>query len=374
MKWSWKLGSVAGIGIFVHWTFLILIVYVVVAEIFDGGTVRDAVEVVALVSAVFGCIVLHELGHALTARRFGIGTRDITLLPIGGVARLERMPEDPWQEFLVAIAGPAVNVVIAVGLAAVLAVTGTLTHAWKAEFVDAPLPFRLLEINLFLALFNLIPAFPMDGGRVLRALLAKATGDYVKATQAAASVGQGVAILLGIGGLFSGNPFLIFIALFVYMGAQDEAHMVQMRSVISGVPVRAAMMTNFRALAPDDLLSRAADELLAGAQQDFPVVDGGRVVGLLERQTLVKALAERSHDSFVSSVMQTDCRTVEDNEMLQATFERMQERGCRTLPVVRNGQLVGLVTLENVGELLMIHSAKQTQRQVGTQPAPDRMF
>jgi len=374
MKWSWKLGSVAGIGIFVHWTFLILPPFIVAMEISNGGTTRDALEAMVLVAAVFGCIVLHELGHALTARQFGIGTRDITLLPIGGVARLERMPEDPWQEFLVAIAGPAVNVVIAVGLAVFLAVTGTLTQIWNVSFIGGPFLFQLLAINLFLVLFNLIPAFPMDGGRVLRALLAKATGNYVRATQTAATVGQVLAILFGIVGLFGSQPFLIFIALFVYMGAQEESHMVQMRSVISGVPVRAAMMTNFRTLAPHDPLSRAADELLAGAQQDFPVVDAGRVVGLLERKALVKALAERPHDSPVSAVMQADCRTVEDNEMLQATFERMQERGCRTLPVVRGGQLVGLVTLENVGELLMIHSARQTQRQVVAPTPQDRMF
>lgn len=374
MSWSWRIGSIAGIGIFVHVTFLILVPFILMSEYSDGGTLQDALKSMALVAAIFGCIVLHELGHALTARQFGINTRDITLLPIGGVARLERMPEDPWQEFLVAIAGPAVNVAIAMILAIVLLVTGSLTMAWNVNFIGAPFLLQLLTVNLFLVLFNLIPAFPMDGGRVLRALLAKATGNYVKATQSAATVGQFVAILFGIVGLFTGQFMLIFIALFVYMGAQGESHMVQMRSVIAGVPVRVAMMTRFKALEAAEPLARAADELIAGSQQDFPVLDQGRVVGLLDRATLVKALAERPHDTPISAVMQTNCRTVEDNEMLQATFERMQEQGCRTLPVVRQGQLVGLVTLENVGELLMINAARQTQRQAGSQPAPDRMF
>ncbi|MBX3413415.1 MAG: site-2 protease family protein [Pirellulales bacterium] len=374
MSWSWRVGTVAGIGIFIHVTFLILIPFILMSEYSAGGTLQGALKSMALVAAIFGCIVLHELGHALTARRFGINTRDITLLPIGGVARLERMPEDPWQEFLVAIAGPAVNVAIAMVLAIVLLVTGSLSMVWDFEFIGGPFLGQLLLVNLFLVLFNLIPAFPMDGGRVLRALLAKTTGDYVKATQTAASVGQVVAILFGMVGLFTGQFMLIFIALFVYMGAQGESHMVQMRSVISGVPVRAAMMTRFKALDAAEPLSRAAEELLAGSQQDFPVLEQGRVVGLLDRTTLVKALSERPHETPISAVMHKDCRTVEDNEMLQATFDRMQEQGCRTLPVVRQGQLVGLVTLENVGELLMINAARQTQRQTSSQPSPDRMF
>ncbi len=251
MKWSWKVGEVAGIGIFIHWTFPLIIGWVILNGVGQGETAPQLALAVALVLAIFVCVVLHELGHALTAKRFGVRTRDITLLPIGGVARLERIPEDPAQEFWIAIAGPAVNVVIAAVLFMVVLALG---GAWYFGFDLALTPVAFLEnlllINVFLVLFNLLPAFPMDGGRVLRAVIAHFSGDYVGATQIAANVGQMMAILFGIVGLFGGGPFLIFIALFVYLGAQEEAHMVQMRSLVRGVPVREAMMTRIRSLRP----------------------------------------------------------------------------------------------------------------------------
>jgi len=358
MRWSWKLAQVAGIGIYVHWTFFLIIGWIVMIRLNEGATAAGVLEGVVFILALFACVVLHELGHALTAKRFGIQTRDITLLPIGGVARLERMPEEPMQEFLVALAGPAVNVVIAAILGGVLWLSRgpsgfVLESLQRTDFL-----MNLLVVNVFLVLFNLLPAFPMDGGRVLRAILTHFTGDYVAATQVAASVGQMMAILFGITGLFViYNPFLVFIALFVYLGAQEEAHMVQMRSLFRGIPVREAMMTRVRTLAPDDSLSVATGELLAGDQQDFPVVEDGRVVGLLPRKNVLRALAEGMTDGRVRDVMQTDCGAVEDTEMLDSTFRRMQEKGCPTLPVLHAGQFAGLVTLENVGELMMIHSA-----------------
>ena len=210
-----------------------------------SGTLAAANGIIFLL-ALFLCVVLHEFGHALVARRYGIQTADITLLPIGGVARLERMPEKPDEELRVALAGPAVNLIIAAVLAVVLYATGSLQGLTSLTQTSGSLLQRLLPVNLFLALFNLIPAFPMDGGRVARALLAKRM-EYTQATQVAATLGQVIAFIFGLIGLFS-NPFLVFIALFIYMGAAQEASMVQVKSALEGIPVSKAMLTEFHTL------------------------------------------------------------------------------------------------------------------------------
>jgi Zn-dependent protease/CBS domain-containing protein len=368
MKWSWKLGQVAGIGIFVHWTFLLLVAWVVYSYLFRGADLGGVIDGLLLLVAVFGCIVLHELGHALTARRYGIQTRDITLLPIGGVARLERMPDDPTQELWVALAGPAVNGVIAVVLLAValsmgLAASLTPTGISSAFRVGGNFLVLLTVLNVGLVLFNLVPAFPMDGGRVLRALLAQKL-DYVQATQIAASVGQVLAIAFGILG-FVLTPFWLFIALFVYLGAEQEAHMVRVRSVMRGVPIRAAMVTRFRTFAQHDSVRTAINELLAGQQHDFPVMDQDRIVGMLTRNDLLAAIAAGKYDVPIADVMRRDCRMVDEAEMLDNIFPRMREWECPTLPVLHEGRLVGLITLENVGEWMMIQSALRKARARG---------
>jgi Zn-dependent protease/CBS domain-containing protein len=356
MKWSWKLGRISGITVQVHWTFLILIAWVVAVHAARGATVAATVGGIVLVLAVFACVVLHELGHALTARRYGVATRDITLLPIGGVARLERMPEEPRQELAVAVAGPAVNVVIAGVLFVLLAASGVARALDDTVLVGGNLLVQLMWINVVLVLFNLIPAFPMDGGRMLRAVLATRV-RYTQATRIAAAIGQGLAVLFGFLGLWSGNPFLIFIAVFVFLGAQAEAQQAQTRSALDGVPVREAMMTRFRALAPTDTLQVAVDELLAGWQQDFPVVEDGRVRGMLVRSDLVQALKERGPQCAIGAIMREDVLTVRSEEPVHAVLTRMRGVGCASVPVVDGDRLEGLLTLENVGEYLMVSAA-----------------
>lgn len=362
MKWSIKVGKVLGIDVYLHFTFLLLLVFLGVVTWRNTGRVDAALAGVAFIAALFGCVLLHELGHALTARRYGIKTSDITLLPIGGIARLEKMPDSPVQEFWVAVAGPAVNVAIAAGLFVWLALTNGFIAAEKFTLVGGSLLQQLMAANLFLAAFNLLPAFPMDGGRVLRALLSTRLGRR-RATAIAANVGQGMAIILGIVGFFY-NPFLVFIAIFIFLGAQAEAGVVELQSVLGTLRVRDAMMTRFRSLAPNDTLGKAVDELLAGSQQDFPVLDQDQPVGLLRRNDLVKALSENRRDARVSEFM-CDCPSVDDVDPLSPTVESMHAKQCATLPVMQAGRVVGLLTFENISEMIMVNAAMDRSARAG---------
>lgn len=358
MTWSWKVARLAGIDVYVHATFLMLVAWLGVISWNRHQSVEAVVDGVGYILALFGCVVLHEFGHALAAARYGIRTRDITLLPIGGLARLERMPEEPVQELWVALAGPAVNVVIALMLFVWLQLTGGVEPIDRLGVATGGFGARVMAANVFLVAFNLLPAFPMDGGRALRAVLATRM-EYTRATGVAASIGQGMAVLFGFMGLM-GNPMLIFIALFVWIGAAQESSMVQMKSSLAGIPVRRAMLTDFRALSPDSTLGEAADLVLAGAQQDFPVVANGRIAGILTRSDLLEGLPRTGRSGPVREVMSADCATADASEMLEAALARLQGRRCHTMPVLERGALVGLVTMENVGEFLMIQAAERS--------------
>jgi Zn-dependent protease len=359
MKWQWKLGRFAGIDVYVHATFLLLIGWVGISHWVEHQNWGQVLNGILFIIALFVCVVLHEYGHALTARRYGIKTRDITLYPIGGVARLERMPEKPIEELWVALMGPAVNVVIAAVLFAYLSLTSSLVPLGELTVASGSFLERLMAVNVSLVLFNLIPAFPMDGGRVLRALLAMRM-DYVRATQIAANIGQGMALLFGFIGLFS-NPFLLFIALFVWIGASQEASMVQMRNSISGIPVTRAMLTDFKTLSPRDNLAQVIGLILAGSQHDFPVVDAnGRVAGILERDRFMAALTEHGQSAPVMDFARRDLPNVDSYDMVETALMRLQESGAKALPVMHLGQLVGLITAENITEFLMIRAAMRT--------------
>lgn len=357
MPWSWKFGRIAGIDVYVHATFFMLLAWIALSYWRESQSVAAVVEGVGFILALFACVVLHEFGHALTARRYGIRTRDITLLPIGGLARLERMPDVPIQELWVALAGPAVNAVIAVVLFAGLHASSAWQSITRVGVATGAFAERVMLANVVLAVFNLLPAFPMDGGRALRALLATRM-EYMRATQRAAAIGQGMAVLFGFMGL-QGNPMLIFIALFVWIGAGQEASMVQMKSVLSGIPLRRAMLTRFRALTPTSTLGDAVDLLLTGSQQDFPVVADGRVEGMLTRSDLVKALTRSGRDASVRDVMTRECPAADASEMLETVLGRLQGRDCHTIPVLERGVLIGLVTMDNVGEFLTIQAAER---------------
>ena len=356
MRSSLRIGSFRGIEVSVHVTFLLLLAFLGLNSWFVTRSVAAALTGVLFLSLLFACVLLHEFGHALTAARFGIRTRDIVLYPIGGVARLERMPRNPRRELLVALAGPAVNVVIAAALFAWLWVSGSGAVGGVLDWARGPLIERLMVVNVVLVLFNLIPAFPMDGGRVLRALLAMRL-EYAHATRIAAVVGQSLALVFGLVGLFW-NPFLLFIAFFVWIGAAQEANMVRTKSALGGVSLLRVMQTGGESLDVDDRLLRAVTLTLDTDQKDFPVLDDGRVVGVLRQQDMLRGLHDQGGEAPIGSVMQRDYVTAHVDEMVEPVLLRLGECRCKTVPVIDHaGRLMGVVTMENVGEYLRIHAA-----------------
>ena len=357
MSWSISIGRIAGTAVRIHITFLLFLVWIWAASYVTGGA-EAAWSGLAFMILLFLCVLAHEFGHIFTARAFGIPTPDVTLLPIGGVARLERIPEEPGQEFLIAIAGPAVNVVIALALMAFAGADLSGRHLASVESSAVPMVDRLASVNLFLAVFNLIPAFPMDGGRILRSLLAIKLG-FVRATEVAAKIGQLCAFGFGFLGLF-GNPILIFIAIFVYLAASAEAQLVAMRAMLRGVPVTSAMMTQFATLAPDERIDHAIETLLRTSQTEFPVVENGRLIGVLGRSDIIKALKQLGPLVPIADVMQRDVPVISYRRTLDEAFKLLQEKAVPAVGVVdANGRLVGLITSETVGEMLMVRDAMQ---------------
>ena len=344
-----------GIELRIHAAFPLLLVWAAWSGYSLRSNWADAREAVVFVLLLFVVVILHEFGHALAARRYGIGTRDITMLPIGGLARLERMPEEPKQELVIALAGPAVNVLLALPLGAI-ALLGGASLGTSPELVGQwSLWDRLLATNIVLAVFNMIPAFPMDGGRVLRALMAMRM-PYVQATNAAAAIGQGFAILMGLAGLVV-NPFLILIAAFVWIGAAQEAIGVRFRAAFQGVRVGDVMVRRFQTLEADAPLSEAVAMLMNGFQEEFPVMEDGRVVGCLTKSDLVRGLSATEGRGTVSEFATRDVVAAHAHEPLVEALRRLDQDACRVMPVMAEGALVGLLTPENIAEFLMVHSA-----------------
>ena len=359
-QWSYRLGTLAGIPIRVHATFALLLIWIALSHVMEGHGPAEIGLGILLVLSIFACVILHELSHALVAKRFGIRTRDIVLLPIGGVAQLERMPEKPSQELWVALVGPVASLAIAGALFGLVTLLGIPTGLHALHIVGGPFLTKLMWINVTLAVFNLLPAFPMDGGRALRAVLAMGL-DRARATEVAAQVARGMALLFGILGLLY-NPFLIIIAVFVWIGATAEVTFEQLKSALSGVTVSQAMITQFRVLAPRDTLSDAARLTLSGFQHEFPVVDGARLVGVLTHADALKGLAARGPETPVETVMQRNFETAAPSDLLTVAFEKLQGCNCRALVVVHEGEVVGLLTPGNIGEMLMMNEALRAAR------------
>ncbi len=346
-------GSVLSIRLFgvpvrFHFTFVLLVVFLIAVGLEGPSGAESAIYVLAL----FASVLLHELGHALVSKRYGIGTEEIVMFPIGGVARLERSPK-PREELWIALAGPVVNIIIAIvllGLAAAL--NGTVQWEKVFERKSGDLMGQVAAGNIVLALFNLLPAFPMDGGRILRAMLALKRGEAA-ATETAARAGRVLAILMGLYGLVSANFLLVFVAFFVYLGAVQENAAVVGRALVEGVPVRMAMITDFRTLSHGDTIRDAANLLLSTSQQDFPVMLGEQVLGLLGRGALLRAMAQEGPDAYVASVMDREFWALNpDSELAEAMPMLAQSGNC--MLVMQEGRLLGMITTENVTEFLLL--------------------
>jgi Zn-dependent protease/CBS domain-containing protein len=353
MSWSLNIGSVAGTVVRLHITFVLFLAWIFVANYVSNGAATAWHSLFFLV-LLFLCVLLHEFGHIFTARAFGVSTPYVTLLPIGGVAQLERIPEEPWKEFLIAIAGPAVNVIITIALVTFAGAHLQMSAATGIDSMNIPMVDRLAMVNLLLAGFNLIPAFPMDGGRVLRAILASRLG-FVRATERAAMIGQLTAFALGFIGLFH-NPILVFVAVFVYLAASSEAHSVALRAVARSVPVSQAMMTHFVTLSPEAHIDEAMKGLLPTSQDEFPVVDGsGKLVGVLGRADIVRGTEKSGPDTRVQDAMMTDVLTISSRATLEQAVRLIQENSVAAVGVLDiAGKLVGLVTSETISKMMLL--------------------
>jgi Zn-dependent protease/predicted transcriptional regulator len=369
MRWSVTIGKVAGTAVRVHVTFVLFLAFIGYAAYQQGGA-EAARDSVLFISAIFTCVVLHEFGHILTARRYGVHSPEVTLLPIGGVANVDRMPEKPYQELLIALAGPLVNVVIA---AILLAIHGGLDAAVVVGHLDdmhVPLIERLAAVNLTLAAFNMIPAFPMDGGRVLRAALAMWIG-MESATRIAAHIGQIFAFGLGFVGLF-GHPMLIFVAIFVYMAAAGEAQMTAVAEATRGVRVADAMETRLVSVPRDASVREAVDFLLAAAQEDFPAFDGaGRFCGLLRRADILDALKNGDPADPIAPFVRPNAPIVDAHATLDEAMPRLETEPA-LVALDEDGRLLGLLTRQSIAEVVMIKSARpdwRFTRRVAHRPA-----
>jgi stage IV sporulation protein FB len=359
MHWSFAIGTVKGTIVRIHFTFLLFLAWIVLAANAAGGG-GSAISAGLFFILLFGSVLLHEFGHIAVARRFGVRTPAVTLLPIGGVAQMERIPEEPRQELAISLAGPAVNLVI--GGAIVLLLGGLPSHP-SMDLTNLGQAFwtHLAFANLALALFNLIPAFPMDGGRALRALLAARLG-YARGTKAAAATGQFLAILLGLIGIASGNFILTLIAVFVFFAAGAEAGGARLRSASLGALADDLMITRFDTLRTDEPVERAARALIQTHQREFLVVDGeGRLQGILTRDQIAGAIRKGPSDAAIGSIMGRDVPIVSRGHLADHVLQLLQGGAAAVAVVDNDARLAGMVTLDNVMEYVLLSDSRRAR-------------
>jgi len=358
MKNALTLGRPFGIRVAVHWTFLLIIAWIVFLNLQQGAGTQQIIYSVLFIIALFICVVIHELSHSLMARRYGIPTRSITLLPIGGLADLQKMPEEPKQEFSVSVAGPLSNIAIAIVLSVLLLITNNFNFSTSnLQGITGKNFFLILMFaNLMLAIFNLLPAFPMDGGRIFRSLMAMYFSRE-KATYVAMNMGKIFAFGLAVLGIFA-NPFLIFIAIFIFIGAQKEYEQIRYKSVLSGYKVKDILMHEFTSLREEKTLQTAVSMLLDGPQQRFVIVDNeNKVKGILTRNNIIQGLSKHGDDLLIRQIMNRNITTFDPYTSLEKAYQIMQKQRITMAPVVQNEKLVGIIDMDNINEFIMVRSA-----------------
>jgi len=362
-SWSIPAGRLFGVDIRIHLTFLFLLVFVWFTQSVALGT-AGAMRGLALVAIIFLCVVLHELGHALVAQRSGVAVRSIILLPIGGVTLMEDMGQrtpDSARDIRISIAGPLVNLAIAAVSGVVILLFLPQVNLWSRPLVNAAnLPRALFWGNVFLGGFNLLPAYPMDGGRVLRALFAERM-EYVRATRLAVTIGQGFAMLFIFLGVW--NPWLMLIGFFLFVGAQLEDRSVVFQSVLESVRMEDVMLTGFSTLSPADTLEDALHKAVHTLQDDFPVVRGSDMVGIISKQRIVDAL-RRSGNGYVQSAMVRAFDIAQSTDSLASAFRKLGRQGLNMIPVVDQQRLVGIVTMQNLmHSMTLLAETRRLRRQ-----------
>lgn len=359
MKLSLSLGSYKNVKVFIHWTFSLLLLWIIISNFRQGMPGMDILWIIIFVLALFACVVFHEFGHALAAQKYGIQTKDIVLYPIGGVARLEKLPEEPKQELWVAIAGPLVNIGIFLILSLILNFTGfdmsNLDQLESIKIGPNTIVLYLASANLILALFNLIPAFPMDGGRILRAFLAIRM-PRARATKIAGSIGQFLAIFFIFFGLFN-NPILVLIGVFIFLGAAAEVSHTQQESLLKGFKVKDALMMKFQILGIDAPLSKAVEKLLNSQATHFVVVKDDVAVGTLSRNEIIKGLQEGGENLLIEKVADLNPMKVKTEEDLDEAWKRMLTESRKVAFVIENGHFLGILDQENISEFVMVKTA-----------------
>lgn len=357
MRANLRIGHIGGINILIHWTFIFLILWIVLSELYRGGDLRSIVFNIIVLIGVFASIVLHELGHALAAKRFRIQTEKITLLPIGGMASFKRMPKSPKKEFLVSMAGPLVNLIIAIFLyysipaKAYFQMNFTEIFEFLMSFSLDSFLFYLFIANAGLFVFNLIPAFPMDGGRMLRALLAMKM-SRIKATQITTSVAHFIAVFFLLSGLLY-NPFLVVIAIFIFFSAFAENQMVQQKALLKGHTVEEAMMINMTTFKPDDPLELAVNHIIFGTEKNFIVVEDHKVMGILFHKDII----DRSNKNIlVKDVMKTKFKLLNNSDSLVDAYNLIVNKKNAFIPVLKDDKIAGVIDATNLNEFLLLQA------------------